>query len=89
MVLLRPLIGIRIVDYIRNVYTKVVAVVLFSIVMPFIAYESMDDTVIRFFVMCLICVLSVGTVTYTIGLSKNERTFVRSKAVVLISKIFS
>ena len=82
MVLLRPLIGIRIVDYIKNIYTRVLFVVVLSVIAPFIIYDNMDDTVARFFVVCLICVLSVSTVAYTIGLSKNERTFVRSKAVV-------
>lgn len=88
MVLLRPLIGIRIVDYIKNIYTRVLFVVVLSVIAPFIIYDNMDDTVARFFVVCLICVLSVSTVAYTIGLSKNERTFVRSKAVVFINKIF-
>lgn len=88
MVLLRPLIGIRIVDYIKNIYTRVFFVVVLSVIAPFIIYDNMDDTVVRFFVVCLICVLSVSTVAYTIGLSKNERTFVRSKAVVFINKIF-
>lgn len=88
MIMLRPLIGIRLCDYFTNVYLRVVVVVVLSIIVPFFVYVNMDDTVIRFFVMCLSCVLSVGTVAYTIGLSKNERTFVRSKAVVFINKIF-
>ncbi|MBM6673381.1 lipopolysaccharide biosynthesis protein [Marseilla massiliensis] len=88
MVLLRPLIGIRIVDYIKNIYTRVLFVVVLSVIAPFIIYDNMDDTVARFFVVCLICMLSVGTVAYTIGLSKNERTFVRSKVVAFTNKIF-
>lgn len=89
MVLLRPLIGIRIADYIKNIYIRVFAVVVLSLVVPLIVYESMDDAVVRFFVMCLACVLSVGTVTYIVGLSKNERAFVKAKAVIVLNKIFS
>lgn len=89
MMLLRPLIGIRIVDYIKNIYIKVFTVVALSLIMPFIVYESMDNTGARFFVTCLICVLSVGTVTYIVGLSKNERVFIKAKAVEVVNRIFS
>lgn len=88
MIMLRPLIGIRIADYIKNIYARVAAVVALSILVPFIVYENMDDTVARFFAMCLICVLSVSTVAYTVGLSKNERVFVRTKAITMMNKVF-
>ena len=88
MIMLRPLIGICIADYIKNIYARVVAVVALSILVPFIVYENMDDTVARFFAMCLICVLSVSTVAYTVGLSKNERVFVRTKAMAIMNKVF-
>lgn len=88
MIMLRPLIGIRIADYIKNIYVRVVAVVALSVLVPFVVYENMDDTVARFFVMCLICVLSVGTVVYTVGLSKNERVFVRTKTITIVNKVF-
>lgn len=88
MIMLHQLIGIRTVDYIRNIYMRVAAVVMLSVVLPFIVYKSMDDTVIRFFLICIVCVLSVGTVTYTVGLTSHERLFVRSKALVIIKKVF-
>lgn len=88
MIMLRPLIGIRIADYIKNIYVRAVAVVALSVLVPFVVYENMDDTVARFFVMCLICVLSVGTVVYTVGLSKNERVFVRTKTITIVNKVF-
>lgn len=88
MIMLRPLIGIRIADYVKNIYAKVVAVVALSVLVPFVVYENMDDTVVRFFAVCLICVLSVSTVAYTVGLSKNERVFVKTKAVLIVNKVF-
>lgn len=88
MIMLRPLVGIRIADYIKNIYARVAAVVALSVFVPFVVYENMDDTVVRFFVMCLICILSVGTMVYTVGLSKNERVFVRAKAMVMKNKVF-
>ena len=88
MIMLRPLIGIRVVDYIRNIYVRVGVVVGLSVIVPFIVYESMDDTLLRFFAVCLVCMLSVGTVAYTVGLTSRERVFVKSKAVALFNKIF-
>ncbi len=88
MIILRPLIGIRIFDYVKNIYLRVAAVVALSVVLPFIVYESMEDTVLRFFTVCVVCVLSVGTVAYAVGLSRNERAFVRGKAVAVANKIF-
>lgn len=89
MILLRPLIGIRIMDYIKNVYTRVAAVVVFSVIIPFIIYKDMDDTVLRFFTMCFVCGLSVGTMVYIIGLSKNERMFIKNRINKLTMKHLS
>ena len=81
-------IGNRVVDYIRNIYVRVGVVVGLSVIVPFIVYESMDDTLLRFFAVCLVCMLSVGTVAYTVGLTSHERVFVKSNAVALFNKIF-
>ena len=87
MIMLRPLIGIRLRDYFTNVYSRVFLVVVLSVIVPFLVYESMDSTMLRFFVMCMVCVLSVGTVAYTVGLSRGERSFVKAKAVSVVNKI--
>ncbi len=88
MFMLRPLIGVRIRDYFRNIYVRVLAVSTLSVIVPFAVYENMDGTVLRFFAVCTVCVLSVGTVAYTVGLSGNERFFVRAKVVGMARKIF-
>lgn len=87
MIILRRLLGIRIRDYFTNVYAKVLVVVVFSIPMPFVLYQSMNDTVLRFFIVCFVCVLSVGTVAYIVGLSKNERLFIKSKFATFLGKV--
>lgn len=88
MLILRPLIGIRIRDYLTNIYIKVILVTSLSLLVPLAVYENMDNTTARFLVMCVTCVLSVGLVTYSIGLSRNERAFFKSKASAAINKIF-
>lgn len=89
MIMLRPLIGIRLRDYFTNVYSRVLTVVLMSIVVPLFVYGILDDTVIRFFSVCIACILSVCAVAYNVGLSKNERVFVKTKAMAVVSKVFN
>lgn len=88
MFMLRPLIGIRVRDYFINIYKKVSFVIIFSIIVPLFVYENLNDTILRFFIVCIVCILSVGTVVYTIGLSNNERAFVREKVGTMMNKIF-
>lgn len=87
MIMLRPLIGIHIKEYFKYIYIPVIIVVSSSIVIPFIVYYNMNDTISRFFILCIICAISVSVVVYTIGLSRNERIFVRSKAAEFYKKI--
>lgn len=48
MFLLRPLIGIRIRDYLRYIYSPVLWVIAVSVILPAFVYFNMEDTVIRF-----------------------------------------
>lgn len=89
MILLRPLIGIRIIDYIKNVYIRVAAVITLSVAIPAIVYENMDDTVMRFFAICLACVLSVGIMVYIVGLTNHERMFVKSKIILIANRFLN
>ena len=87
MVMLRPLIGIRIRDYVKNIYIKVLSVAGLSVVVPLAVYLNLDGTVSRFFLVCAVCMLSVGTVAYTVGLSSNEKSFVKTRAVGFYNKV--
>ena len=86
MFLLRPLIGIKIRDYFRYIYSSVLLVIVVSVILPALVYLNMEDTVIRFFVVGIVCVLSVSTTAYTLGLSSNERVFVKAKALGMLHK---
>ena len=87
MAMLRPLIGIRIRDYFCCIYRPVLLVVAVSLVFPAIVYLNVEEGVLRFFVVAISCVMSVAVAAYAIGLSANERIFVKSKAVAVISKV--
>ena len=87
--LLRSSINIRFIDYFKNVFFRVVLVVAISIIIPIAIYNYICNTIIRFFLICIICILSVGLSAYTVGLSHNERLFIKSKAIYIFNKIKS
>lgn len=87
MIMLKPLIGIGIKDYIVNIYARIALVVVTSVILPFIAFYSMESGIVRFIVLGFICVVSVSASAYYWGLNSNERVFVMSKAHGLLNKI--
>ena len=86
MIMLRPLIGIGIKDYIVNIYARIALVAVSSLILPFIAYSLMGPGILRFVVLGIICVVSVSASAYYLGLNSNERVFVMSKAHGLLNK---
>lgn len=87
MILLRPLIGLRIRDYFIYIYKPVLIVVGVSVILPSIFYYSMNSGLLRVFTVFLMCVMSIAVTTYLLGLSVNERSFVKSKVMAIFHKI--
>ena len=86
MIMLRPLIGLRIRDYFTNVYSKIFLVVAVSVILPAIVYNIMDATVLRFFVVSIVCLVSVALFAYSLGLTSNERRFVLAKTKDILNR---
>ena len=86
MVMLRPLIGLRIRDYFTNVYSRVFVVVAFSVILPTVVYNVMDNSLLRFFAVGAVCVASVSLVAYNLGLTANEKMFVMQKVKSTLNK---
>ena len=89
MLMLRPLIGIGLRDYFKNIYLRVAIVVIASVVCPWLVYANMTDGLLRFLAVGMVSVLSVSSSAYLLGLSANERIFIKSKAVALKNKILN
>lgn len=82
MYLLKKLIDLPIVQYIKHIYMPLISTVLISIIMPLMVHMMLDVGWLRFIVVGLTSSFSVGFSSLIIGLTKNERSF-------LIEKIFS
>ena len=89
IIMLRPLIGVKIKDFFKHIYARVFIVIVLSSIAPVAVYHNMNDTVLRFFVLSTACLLSVGIVVYSVGLSQSERAFVKSKVLTPAHKLFS
>lgn len=87
MIMLRPLINIGIHDYIRNIYAKISLVVVVATIIPGVIYFNLDDTIARFFIVCLISALSVVITAYTLGLTRHERQFVTQKVISVVKRL--
>lgn len=87
MILLRPMIGIRVRDYFNHIYTQVLVVVGVSIILPTLVYLNIEAGFFRFVIVGLVCVVSVSAAAYLLGLSANERVFVKAKVVATLNKI--
>lgn len=86
MIMLRKLINIHLQEYFKNIYVPVLSVVMLSTIIPYIIYHNLNypSTTLRFFTTCITCAISVSSVIYLIGLSINERLFIRSKIIRLL-----
>lgn len=86
MYILRPLLGLRLIDYFRNIYSKVCIVVLLSLIIPSFTYIQMEGGIERFVLICLGSSVSVALSSYFFGLSLNERTFIKARIFKKIGK---
>lgn len=87
MIMLKPLIGLRVTDYLKNIYARVAIVTTLSAIVPCLVYIFMDNTILRFFAVCIACALSVGIAIYSVGLTNNERAFLNIKMASLMAKL--
>ena len=64
--------------YVRSVLLNVSIVAAVSAVIPVLVHLNMPEGFVRFLVVGIVCVFSVGTVAYFIGINQKERMFVNT-----------
>ena len=87
MLILKPLIGLGLKDYINNIYLKILPVILLSTIPPLVVYINMNNSILRLIIVCLMSFISVIFITYNIGLSNDERSFIKAKYVSIKKRI--
>lgn len=83
---LRGMVNLSVKRYLKNVCANVTCVLALSSVLPLLVHCSMPYGWIRFVVVSLSCVGSVGLITYFIGCDVSERRFILTKAYAFKSR---
>lgn len=87
MLLLRGMIGMSVRAYVRKVIYVILPVLLFSYVPPFVVYKLLDDSFFSFVVVCSISLSASLLSVYYLGLTSNEKIFVKEKIKSIIVKL--
>ncbi len=82
--IISTLVNLSFLTFIKNVLFRVILVVVLSVMFPFVIKYNINQMFVRFFLVCIVSVLSSVLSIYWIGLKKNERSFIKEKISLLI-----
>lgn len=74
--MIRPLIGLKIKDFIYRVIFNIFAVTIVSAVIPVIMFCCLDENIWSFVILTIMSVISSISSIYLVGLNQNERNIV-------------
>lgn len=89
MYMLRSLIGLKVRNYLKNVYLNIVLVYIVSVAVPLLFVNFMSESFMRFMIVVFVSVVSAGISVLYIGCTKGERAFILLKASEIKKKIFN
>ena len=84
MYMLRNMIDLPLLSYVKNIYLPIMGVVLLSLVLPMLVYNNMQEGFIRLLAVGMTCVVSVAMTSLFIGMTRNERTFLIDKLLKVL-----
>lgn len=84
MYMLRNMIDLPLLSYVKNIYLPIMGVVLLSVVLPMLVYNNMQEGIIRLLAVGITCVVSVTMTSLFIGMTRNERTFLIDKSLRIL-----
>ena len=74
--------------YLYEVTARVYLITILAVILPVTAYSIINITIIRFFTVCILSILSTVILGYFLGFNKHERKKIREKGVNIIRKKF-
>lgn len=72
--------------FLKDVTLRVYVITALSMILPVLAYNVLNITILRFFTVCMLSVLSTIGLGYYIGFNKSDRLKLRTKVVNIINK---
>ncbi|WP_308773566.1 lipopolysaccharide biosynthesis protein [uncultured Bacteroides sp.] len=85
---LRKMVGLSVRHYLLSVCGNVLIVTIMALIFPTIIALQVSDGLLRFFLICIVSVVSTMFSIYRIGCTSTERNFIRDKMFSVIRKIF-
>ena len=85
--MLRRMIGLSFIQYMKNVYINIVVVALLAFVIPAIFSKYMKESFLSFVVLSLVAVICTIAVEFYVGCNGKERAFVIEKMGNVVRKI--
>lgn len=87
--ILNRLIGMPFGTYVRDVSFKALLVAVTASFIPVVLSFYLQDGFIRFLAICVVSVLSSAFFIYFLGLTPNERVFIRDKSCAVLNKMLA
>ena len=87
LVMLRKMINLPSVDFLKEVYLNVILVMLLSCLFPAILSHYLEESFISFIIVSIVSVATTLIVIYIVGCKDTERQFAKDKLKILKSKI--
>lgn len=88
LLMLRKLVNIHLGVFLKKVVLPILSVIAISLVLPLLVRSLMQDGFLRLLLVVLASILSVGSVVFLIGFTKDERRFVKEILVNLLVNRF-
>ena len=85
--MLRGMIGLSSIKYLKNVYLNVIGVTLISVIVPVLLSYQLNESFFSFIILSLVAMASTVATELLIGCNKKERAFVIEKVKSIKSKI--
>lgn len=78
--MLHQMINFPSIQFVKTVIFKILLVVFISLILPIFVHLYFAPSIIRFFIVCITCAISVLSTVFFVGCTQNERNLVLSSA---------
>ena len=85
--MLRGMIGLSSIQYMKKVYLNVIVVTLLSLAVPVLLSKYMEESFLSFVVLSLVAIVCTLIVEFYVGCNGKERTFIMGKVNSIVQKI--
>ncbi|WP_297700833.1 hypothetical protein [uncultured Fibrobacter sp.] len=74
--IMHDLIKFPVMTFVKDVFGRIVPMTLLAVILPIIVMMRMNEGLVRFFVSCIVCIVSTFFWGFLIGMSKQERKMI-------------